>query len=113
MWIVRLALRRPYTVATLCIAIAIFGALSLARLRVDILPPVDIPVVVIVWNYPGLTAEEMEKRVIYLTERALSTTVNDIERIESQSVDSTGVEGSSRKTHRAQGPTQGSGAAAS
>jgi len=90
-WIVRLALRRPYTVATLCIAIAIFGALSLARLRVDVLPPVDIPVVVIVWNYPGLTAEEMEKRVIYLTERALSTTVNDIERIESQSVDSTGV----------------------
>ncbi len=91
MWIVRLALRRPYTVATLCIAIAIFGALSLARLRVDVLPSVDIPVVVIVWNYPGLIAEEMEKRVIYLTERALSTTVNDIERIESQSVDGTGL----------------------
>jgi multidrug efflux pump subunit AcrB len=90
-WIVRLALRRPYTVATLCLAIAIFGALSVARMRVDVLPSVDIPVVVIVWNYPGLVAEEMEKRVIYLTERALSTTVNDIERIESQSVPGTGV----------------------
>ncbi|MFL5262632.1 MAG: efflux RND transporter permease subunit, partial [Anaeromyxobacteraceae bacterium] len=91
MWIVRLALRRPYTVATLCLAIAIFGALSVARMRVDVLPSVDIPVVVIVWNYPGLVAEEMEKRIIYLTERALSTTVNDIERIESQSVPGTGV----------------------
>jgi multidrug efflux pump subunit AcrB len=91
MWIVRLALRRPYTVATLCLGIALFGALSLARIRVDILPSVDIPVVVIVWQYPGLTADEMEKRVIYLTERALSTTVNDIERIESQSVTSIGL----------------------
>jgi len=91
MWIVRLALRRPYTVATLCAAIALFGVLSLARIRVDILPSVDIPVVVIVWQYPGLTADEMEKRVIFLTERALSTTVNDIERIESQSVTSIGL----------------------
>jgi len=91
MWIVRLALRRPYTVATLCLAITIFGALALSRIRVDILPSVDIPVVVIIWNYPGLTSEEMEKRVIYLTERALSTTVNDIDRIESQSVTSIGV----------------------
>ena len=56
MWIVRLALRRPYTVATLCLAITIFGALALSRIRVDILPTVDIPVVVIIWNYPGLTS---------------------------------------------------------
>jgi len=90
-WIVRLALRRPYTVATLCLAIAVFGALSLSRIRVDVLPSVDIPVVVVVWNYPGLTPDEMEKRVVYLTERAFSTTVNDIERIDSQSISSIGV----------------------
>ncbi len=53
MWIVRLALRRPYTVAVLCLGIALFGALSLARSRVDVLPSVDIPVVVVVWSYPG------------------------------------------------------------
>ncbi|GEJ57095.1 efflux RND transporter permease subunit [Anaeromyxobacter diazotrophicus] len=91
MWLVRLALRRPYTIATLCLAIALFGALSLARLRVDILPSVDIPVVVVVWAYPGLSADEMEKRVIYLTERAFSTTVGDIERIESQAIDGIGL----------------------
>ncbi len=91
MWIVRLALRRPYTVATLCLMIAVFGALSLSRVRVDVLPSVDIPVAVVVWNYPGLIADEMEKRVIYITERALSTTIGDIERIDSQSIDSIGV----------------------
>ena len=91
MWIVRLALRRPYTVATLCLIIAVFGALSLSRVRVDVLPSVDIPVAVVVWNYPGLIADEMEKRVIYITERALSTTIGDIERIDSQSIDSIGV----------------------
>jgi multidrug efflux pump subunit AcrB len=90
-WIVRLALRRPYTVATLCFLIAIFGILSLSRIRVDILPSVDIPVVVVVWNYPGLSAEEMEKRVVFLTERAISTTVNDIEHMDSQSISSIGV----------------------
>ncbi len=91
MWIVRLALRRPYTIAVLCLGIAIFGALSLARARVDVLPPVDIPVVVVVWAYPGLIPEEMEKRVIFLTERALSTTISDIERLDSQSISGIGV----------------------
>jgi multidrug efflux pump subunit AcrB len=91
MWIVRLALRRPYTVAVMCLAIVLFGALSLARARVDVLPSVDIPVVAVVWNYPGLVAEEMEKRVIYLTERAFSTTISEIERLDSQSIDGIGV----------------------
>jgi multidrug efflux pump subunit AcrB len=91
MWIVRLALRRPYTIAVMCLGIALFGALSLARARVDVLPSVDIPVVAVVWNYPGLVAEEMEKRVIYLTERAFSTTISDIERLDSQSIDSIGL----------------------
>ena len=71
--------------------IAIFGLLSLSRIRVDILPSVDIPVVVVVWNYPGLSAEEMEKRVVFLTERAISTTVNDIDHIDSQSISSIGI----------------------
>jgi multidrug efflux pump subunit AcrB len=88
---VRLALRRPYTIAVLCLGIALFGALSLWRSRVDILPSVDIPVVVVVWSYPGLVPEEMERRVIYITERALSTTISDIERIESQSISGIGL----------------------
>src|SRR5438105_4351600 len=91
MWIVRLALRRPYTVATLCLVIAVLGGLSLSRLKTDVLPAIDIPVVVVVWSYPGLIAQEMEKRVITLTERAFSTTVGDIERLESQSINGIGV----------------------
>jgi hypothetical protein len=63
MWIVRLALRRPYTVAVLCLLIFIFGWLSAKRMRVDIFPNIDIPVVIVVWNYPGLPAEDMERRV--------------------------------------------------
>jgi multidrug efflux pump subunit AcrB len=90
-WIVRLALRRPYTVAVLCLSIAVFGGLSIWRARVDVLPSVDIPVVMVVWNYPGLLPDEMEKRVIYLTERAFSTTISDIERIESTSIAGIGL----------------------
>src|SRR6516164_4296212 len=91
MWIVRLALRRPYTVLVLVLVIFLFGALSLTRLKRDILPNIDIPVVVVIWNYPGLSADDMETRVVYLTERALSTTVNGISRIESQSLSSIGL----------------------
>jgi multidrug efflux pump subunit AcrB len=90
-WIVRLALRRPYTVATLCLVIAALGGLSLTKLRTDILPAIDIPVVVVVWSYPGLVAEEMEKRVITLTERAFSTSVGDIQKLESQSINGIGI----------------------
>jgi multidrug efflux pump subunit AcrB len=86
MWIVRLALRRPYTVATLCALIFLAGALSLWRIRADVLPVIDIPVVIVVWAYPGLSASDMEKRVTYISERAFSTTVSGISRIESQSI---------------------------
>jgi CzcA family heavy metal efflux pump len=86
MWIVRLALRRPYTVATLCLLIFIAGGLSLWRVRADVLPQIDIPVVIVVWNYPGLSASDMEKRVTFITERAFSTTVSGISRIESESI---------------------------
>src|SRR5467141_154537 len=91
MWIVRLALRRPYTIAVLCTLIAIFGVLSASRMRTDILPAIDIPVVIVVWNYPGLSAEDMERRVVFISERAMSTTVSGIQRIDSQSISSIGI----------------------
>ena len=69
-----LALRRPYTVAVLALLILLLGALSLPRMVVDIFPNIDIPVVVVVWSYPGLPAEDMERRVVFISERAYSTT---------------------------------------
>ncbi|MFL5292593.1 MAG: efflux RND transporter permease subunit [Myxococcales bacterium] len=68
MWIVRLALRRPYTIAVLCSLIAIFGALCASRMKTDILPAIDIPVVIVVWSYPGLSAEDMERRVVFISD---------------------------------------------
>ena len=91
MWIVRLALRRPYTVVVLCIVIVVMGALAFTRMVVDIFPAIDIPVVIAVFQYPGLSAEEMEKRVIIVNERGQSTTVNGIERLESQSIEGIGI----------------------
>src|SRR4051812_23476768 len=91
MWIVRLALRRPYTVAVMCILIFVMGVLSLSRMIVDIFPAIDIPVVAVIWNYPGLPAEDMERRVVVISERAYSTTVNGIQRIESQSIAGVGL----------------------
>ncbi len=91
MWLVRLALRRPYTVVVLCIVIVVLGALAFSRMTVDIFPAIDIPVAIAIWNYPGLSAEEMERRVVIISERGYSTTVNGIERIESQSIDGIGL----------------------
>jgi len=91
MWIVRLALRRPYSVAVMALLILVLGTLSLTRMIVDIFPVIDIPVVVVVWNYPGLAPEDMERRIVLISERAYSTTVNGISRIESQSIPGTGV----------------------
>ncbi len=91
MWIVELALRRPYTVAVMSILILVMGILSLTRMLVDIFPAIDIPVVAVVWNYPGLPAEDMERRVTLISERAFSTTVNGIARIESQSIPGIGM----------------------
>jgi CzcA family heavy metal efflux pump len=86
MWIVRLALRRPYTFVVASILILILGAVSIARTPVDIFPNIDIPVVNVAWQYTGLSPEEMSNRVIFNFERSLTTTVNDIEHIESQSL---------------------------
>jgi multidrug efflux pump subunit AcrB len=91
MWIVRLALRRPFTVLVSVLAVVLFAGLSLQRLERDVLPNIDIPVVTVIWNYPGLSADDMEQRVTFLTERALSTTVNGIQRLESQTLSSIGM----------------------
>ncbi|HXI60034.1 MAG TPA: efflux RND transporter permease subunit, partial [Polyangia bacterium] len=89
MWIVRLALRRPYTFVVMAMLIVIMGVLSIVRMPADIFPDIDIPVISVVWNYGGLSPEEMERRIVSNFERGLTTTVNDIEHIESQSL--TGV----------------------
>ena len=85
MWIVRLALRRPYTFIVVAVLIAILGSAAIITMPVDIFPYIDIPVVSVVWTYAGLPPEEMEKRMVTIFERAMTTTVNDIEHIESQS----------------------------
>src|SRR5204862_8125629 len=85
MWIVRLALRRPYTFVVVSLLIAILGVAAIITMPVDIFPYIDIPVVSIVWNYNGLSPEEMEKRMVTFCERSMTTTVNDIEHIKSQS----------------------------
>src|SRR5947207_3784685 len=91
MWIVRLALRRPYTIAVACSLVFIFGLLSVSKMKTDILPAIDIPVVIVVWNYPGLSAEDMERRVVFISERAMSSTVSGISRIDSQSMSGLGI----------------------
>src|SRR5215469_13308697 len=85
MWIVRLALRRPYTFVVMAVLIAILGVSAIISMPVDIFPYIDIPVVSVVWTYGGLSPEEMEKRMVTIFERSMTTTVNDIEHIESQS----------------------------
>ncbi len=91
MWIVRLALRRPLSVAVMALLMLVLGTLSFALMNVDIFPQIDLPVVLVVWNYPGLSATDMERRVVLLSERAFSTTVNGIEHMESSSFSGIGM----------------------
>src|ERR1700727_2208600 len=84
MWIVRLALGRPYTFVVMAVLIAILGGAAITTMAVDIFPYIDIPIVSVLWFYPGLGPEEMEKRVSTNFERTLTSNVNDIEHIESQ-----------------------------
>lgn len=86
MWIVRLALDKPYTFVVVAILIALFGVLSVAQMSVDIFPRINIPVLTCVWSYSGLTPIEMERRITNVVERATTTTVTGIERIESLSL---------------------------
>jgi multidrug efflux pump subunit AcrB len=86
MWIVRLALRRPYTFVVFALLILILGVFSILSMPTDIFPNIDIPIVTVVWNYNGLSAEEMADRITTPSERSMTTTVSDIEHIESQSL---------------------------
>jgi len=91
MWIVRLALRRPYTFAVFALLILILGAFSIETMPTDIFPNIDIPVVTVVWNFTGMSAQEMSNRIVFNSERGMTTTVNDIEHIESQSLNGVGL----------------------
>ncbi len=91
MWIVALALRRPYTFVVAAIALVLLTPLVLLRTPTDIFPAIDIPVVSIIWQYTGLDAQEIEQRIVYNHERSLSATVNDIEHIESTSYNGVGI----------------------
>ena len=91
MWIVRLALRRPYTFIVMAMLIAIGGVLTIARTPVDIFPAINIPVISVIWQFTGLSPNEVEGRMVTISERAMTTTVNSIEHIESQSLAGVGL----------------------
>jgi multidrug efflux pump subunit AcrB len=91
MWIIRLALKRPYTFVVAALLLLLMTPLVLTRTPTDILPAINIPVVSVVWSYTGLTAADIEQRMVYTEERALTTTVNNIEHIESNSYDGVAV----------------------
>lgn len=91
MWIVNLALRRPYTFIVMALLIVLSTPLVLMRMATDIFPDINIPVISIIWNYSGLSAQEMGSRITGQTERVLTTTVNDIEHIESNSLAGIGI----------------------
>ena len=91
MWIVALALRRPYTFIVMALVIIILTPLTILRTATDIFPSIDIPVVSVVWFYTGMSPQDMADRIVANSERGITTTVNDIEHMESQSVYGLGV----------------------
>jgi multidrug efflux pump subunit AcrB len=91
MWIVRLALRRPLSVAVMALLMLVLGGLCFELMNVDIFPAINLPVVLVVWNYPGLSSFDVERRMVFISERAYSTTVNGIEHIESRSINGLGI----------------------
>jgi CzcA family heavy metal efflux pump len=92
MWIVALALRRPYTFIVMALLILILTPVAVIRTPVDILPEINIPVVSVIWQYTGFSAQEMTDRIVNNTERGLTTIVNDIEHIETQVMDGRAIE---------------------
>src|SRR5258706_4598678 len=86
MWIVRLALARPYTFIVLSLVLLLICPVALLRTPVDIFPSINIPVISVIWSYSGLVPTEMETRIVSIFERSLTTSVNNIEHIESQSL---------------------------
>src|ERR1700688_85274 len=91
MWIVRVALRRPYTFVVMALLILILGTLAVYTTPIDIFPNIDIPIVAVVYGYAGLSAEDISQRLVVGFERGLTATVNDVEHIESQSLNGLGV----------------------
>jgi multidrug efflux pump subunit AcrB len=91
MWIVHLALRRPYTFVVAALLLLLLTPFVLLRTPTDIFPSINIPVVSVIWGYTGLSAKDIEQRMVYTDERALTTTVNNIQHIESTSYDGVGV----------------------
>src|SRR5580704_15658708 len=86
MWIVRLALKQPHTIVVLAILILLLGSLAIVRTPTDIFPNIDIPVVSIIWSFNGLEPQDMADRIVSITECNLTTTVDNIGHIESQSL---------------------------
>ena len=91
MWIVRLALRRTYTFVVVALLILILGSVAIFRMSTDIFPEINIPVVSVIWSYTGIAPDEMAARITTVSERAFTTTVNDIEHMESQSMQGVAV----------------------
>jgi multidrug efflux pump subunit AcrB len=91
MRIVQLALRRPYTFVVAAMALLLLGIVTMSRMPTDIFPVINIPVVSVIWSFTGISPADMEKRIVTVSERAFTTTVNDIEHIESQSMQGAAV----------------------
>ena len=91
MWIVRLALKRPYTFAVMALLIVVLGATSIHQMRTDIFPEIDIPVVTMIWTYKGMETSEVERRITTYSEYAITSNVNDIKRVESQTLNGVAV----------------------
>src|SRR5437588_623476 len=91
MWLVRLALARPYTSIVLSVVLLLISPVVLLRTPVDIFPSINIPVISVIWTYTGLAPSDMETRIVSIFERSLTTVVNNIEHIESQSLNGVAV----------------------
>jgi multidrug efflux pump subunit AcrB len=91
MWIVQLALKRPYTFAVMALLIVVIGVTSVSQMRTDIFPEIDIPVVTVIWTYKGMETSEVERRITTYSEYAISSNVNDIKRMESQTLNGVAV----------------------
>src|ERR1051326_1317455 len=91
MWIVRLALRRPYTFVVAAMLVVILGIVTIVFMPTDIFPEIDIPIISVIFNYSGMSADDMSERIVRNFENFLTTTVNDIDHIESQSLNGVAV----------------------
>src|SRR5260370_21259981 len=91
MWIVRLALRRPYTFIVMAVLIATLVGMAILTTPTDIFPYINIPVAGVIWSYSGMSPDDMAKRVLLISQRAMTTTVNSIQHIEATSYNGVGL----------------------